>query len=94
VPKLPAELHVVSDGFSEEKQWRRCVVQTVRELHASASRGRTISLPNLWRIFDHRWLSVGAVDSTTERWRQLGRDFLRGYYMQRQPFTAWRSRHL
>jgi len=62
-------------------------LETVRELWLSAGRRRTMSLPNVSRLFDRRWAAVGK-GADFERGRELGRDFLRSYYLRGQPFVG------
>ena len=74
--------------FAQDQRWRYCVLRTVRDLHLSVARRRTLNLPNLHRLFDLRWGKVKAATARVEQGRRLAHDFLEHYYLQYQPFRT------
>lgn len=61
---------------------RRALKQTLRELHLSAKNGRTMTLPNLLRLYRRRTVGISPtlVHSGLRR--------LRALYMRFQPFQG------
>lgn len=84
IPNMPP----TSDPLLLDRHWRWAVLWTIRDLQSSMARRRTLSLPNLCRLFDRRWQQAQATPNLLGRGRELGRTFLQHYYLMHQPFHA------
>jgi len=84
VPAMPPSSE--SDPLLTDRRWRSAVLWTIRDLKGSVARRRTLSLPNLCRLFDRRWQETQPAGDLVNRGRAIGRAFLRHYYIMRQPF--------
>lgn len=78
------------DTFNHSKKdadrvYRLALMRSLRDLRLSVERGRTMTLPNLLRLFQRRTL---PEDPHT----QLGLKLLRSMYLQQQPFASRRPR--
>ena len=75
-----------SDPLLVDRHWRSAVLWTLRDLKGSIARQRTLSLPNLCRIFERRWHVSHPPYPLVLRGRQMGRAFISHYYLTYQPF--------
>ena len=73
-------------AMPRERIRRLAFLCAIRSLRESVRRHRTISLPNLLRLFQRRCAAVGLVTDTR------GRQKLERWYRAEQPFndTDWR----
>jgi len=76
-----------------DRRWRSAVLWTIRDLRRSVASNRTLSLPNLCRLFDRRWQETQPAGDFARRGREMGRAFLRHYYLMRQPLGTFRVRN-
>ena len=82
---------LVPTGLSPERARRWCVLASLRTLRLSVQRGRTMSLPNLLRLYRRQWAEVAAelgVPADADRAAM----WLTRLYRAEQPFedTDWR----
>lgn len=73
-----------TDPLYEDRRWRAVLLWTLRNLKQSILRRRTLSLPNLCRLFDRRW----QAHAGHAHGRKAGRAVLAAYYRAYQPFLA------
>ena len=64
---------------------RACIAAALRELRLSASQNRTISLPNLRRLFDCRWNAAELPPAMRRLGREIGRKRISIFYLSHQP---------
>ncbi len=87
----------VPRGLDVERAWRWCVHRTIRDARLAAARGRSISRPNLERLFARRWArlmeGLPAMDAGRELvLMDLGRLTIRRRYGAMASHANARSR--
>ena len=83
----------VPAGLAPERGLRWCIGRTLSDLRASAMRQKTMSLPNVHRLFQRRWSRVSEQcvptpsDEAAERMTRLGLREIEMFYRLRHPFV-------
>ena len=61
-----SDIRNIPTNLSFERAWRWCILVTIRDLRLSAARQRTISLPNMKRLFLRRFHDVCNLDGVAD----------------------------
>jgi hypothetical protein len=83
----PVHLDTLQNG----RRWRSSLLWTLRDLRRSTRHCRPLSLPNLNRLFNHRWYATNPAPGVADQGLILGQSFLRQYYLAHQPFQSQNS---